>query len=80
MEEYIGRVQEAAKSIMSENRRLRKLHVRLVEQVSSLFEVELVKERKAWRERVEQCARVVETGCEGKDAKLCKPWRTHWDV
>lgn len=45
LEEYIKRVQEAANEIMNENRKLRKLHLTLVEQVTGLFDVDLVKSK-----------------------------------
>lgn len=43
LEMYITKIQDAANAIMSENRRLRKLHNSILEIVLQLFEIDLVR-------------------------------------
>jgi len=56
-------VQDAANGIMNENRRLRKLHLKLVEIVSGLFEVDLIKQKHVWRDKVDLISRTIDLGC-----------------
>lgn len=53
LEEFIKKVQEAANDIMNENRRLRKLHLSIIEQVIILFDIDLVKSKHLWKEKVD---------------------------
>lgn len=64
---------------MNENRRLRKLHLSLVDQVSVLFDIDLVKSKHIWKEKLEAIRRTVDLGCAGKDPRLCNTWRVNWD-
>ena len=79
LQAYISRVQEAANNIMNENRRLRKLHLKLVDIVVQLFDVDLIKQRHVWMERLDFIKKTIDLGCANKDAKLCVIWRIHWD-
>jgi len=38
---------------MNENRRLRKLHLSIIEQVIVLFDIDLVKSKHLWKEKVD---------------------------
>lgn len=38
---------------MNENKRIRKLHLNLIEQVIHLFDVDLVKNKNIWKEKLE---------------------------
>jgi len=38
---------------MNENRKLRKLHLSLIEQVTILFDIDLVKSKQLWKEKVD---------------------------
>jgi len=80
LEAYIQRVQGAADLIVYENQRLKALHQRLVELISTLFDVNLIKQRAVWKERIEQARRLIEQGCQGRSAQLCGAWKIHWDV
>ncbi|EGR34149.1 hypothetical protein IMG5_022750, partial [Ichthyophthirius multifiliis] len=79
LEEYIKRVQEACNEIMNENRRLRKLHYNLVDITIILFDIDLLKQKNVWKEKLEQMKRIIDTGCQGKDPSICRFWRTNWD-
>ena len=38
---------------MNENKKLRKLHLSLIEQVTVLFDIDLVKSKQLWKEKVD---------------------------
>jgi dynein heavy chain 2 len=60
LEKYISRVQEASNDLISENRKLRKVHINISEILNDLFEVDLLKNREQWKERLEQAKRLRE--------------------
>ena len=64
---------------MSENRRLRKLHANLTDLVNELFDVDLLKQRNIWKDKLDLIRKTIEVGTAGRDPKLCRPWRIHWD-
>ncbi|KAL4440929.1 hypothetical protein ABPG74_009342 [Tetrahymena malaccensis] len=80
LEDYIKKVQEAANDIMNENRRLRKLHMSLIEQVIFLFDVDLVKNKHVWKEKLEAIKKTIDIGCQGKDPSICNVWKYNWDI
>ena len=79
LENYITKIQEAANQIINENKRLRKIHNSALDTVLVLFDVDLVKQKHVWKDKMEYIRRIVEAGCMGKDPKLCRSWRVHWD-
>ena len=79
LEKYISRVQEASNELISENRKLRKIHIQISEILNDLFEIDLLKSRDAWREKLEQARRLIEITVQSRDPKLCRTWKTHWD-
>ena len=79
LEKYITRVQEASNELISENRKLRKVHINVCEILNDLFEVDLLKNRDNWREKLEQAKRLIDIAVNSRDQKLCKTWKTHWD-
>ena len=79
LEQYIHRVQEAANKIMAENRKLRKVHLTLVDMVSQLFDIDLLKQRPIWKEKFNEIKRTIEICTMNRDQTLCKPWKIHWD-
>ena len=79
LEKYIKSVQEAADEIMKENRKLRKAHIAIAEVVNDLFEIDLLRERGVWKEKMEGIRRLVENAVGGREQKLCRIWRIHWD-
>lgn len=79
LEEYIRRVQEASNGLINENKRLRKVHLAIGEILQDLFEVDLLRNRELWKEKLENARRLIESVVMSKDPKLCRTWRTHWD-
>lgn len=48
---------------MNENRRLRKLHFVLIELVSDLFEIDLIKNKIIYKEKLQIIENTIEQGC-----------------
>jgi dynein heavy chain 2 len=53
LENYITKIQDAANAIMNENRRLRKLHNSILDIVLQLFELDLVRQKNVWRDKMD---------------------------
>ena len=51
---------------MNENRRLRKLHLKLIEQVCELFEIDLLKSKHIWKDKLSLIQNTIELGCKDK--------------
>eukprot|EP00828_Plagiopyla_frontata_P016361 TRINITY_DN2149_c0_g1_i9.p2 TRINITY_DN2149_c0_g1~~TRINITY_DN2149_c0_g1_i9.p2 ORF type:complete len:1025 (+),score=167.76 TRINITY_DN2149_c0_g1_i9:246-3320(+) len=79
LEDYIQRIQNAANNIMNENRRLRKIHMNLIDILAQLFKVDLVKQKDLWNDKMERIRRMIEQGTAGRDQNLCRIWKVHWD-
>lgn len=81
---------------MNENRRLRKLQLNLIEQVITLFDIDLVKNKHIWKDKLEVrilkiksflnylikqvVKKTIDIGCQGKDPNICNVWKYNWDV
>lgn len=72
-------MQEAAQVLMSENRKLRKMHAQIGEQVVSLINTDLIRNKVQWKEKVESISKIMETMTSSKDQSLLKKWKVHWD-
>ena len=79
LEKYIARAQEAAQGIMNEIRSLRKVHLAICDKMNELFNVDLLKHRNTWKERIDKIKGTIESVALGRDPKLVKKWRMHWD-
>jgi len=79
LDDYISLVQNQANNIMKEIRKLRRLHMTLIDQVNDLFETDFAKNKNVWKEKMEKIKMTIEFGSKGRDPSLCKIWRTHWD-
>ncbi|CAD8135851.1 unnamed protein product [Paramecium octaurelia] len=78
LENYVQKVQESANEIMQENKRLRKNHQQIIDNICFLFQVEL-KQKNLWKEKVDQIKKVIEQTCVSIDNKFTVGWRTHID-
>lgn len=58
---------------------MRKLHGKIIETVSSLFDIDLIKQRNTWEEKVKQIKKSIDNECNNRDPKNCKQWKIHWD-
>ncbi|TPX62627.1 hypothetical protein PhCBS80983_g00247 [Powellomyces hirtus] len=80
LEEYISQVQQAADRLTSSNRKLRKSHSTICDQVLSLMSVDLVKNQTRWKETLNNIRGTIGVlqECGGR-AEDTLSWRNHWD-
>lgn len=76
-EEYIQQIQEASNKLMTENRKLRKIHIDIIDYIVSLMNVDLLKNKEIWKERLSTIKRTLDSS--NYNAKETKIWRTHLD-
>ena len=79
LEKYIGMVQEAAQNMMNEIRTLRKFHLGICDKMNELFNIDIVKHRTTWKERIDKIRETIDQVARGRDPSVCKKWRMHWD-
>lgn len=80
VEEYVQKVQFAAANLTNENRRLRKAHFTVVEMIGELANIDLLRHRQMWKEKLDEVRRQVSRVTEAKaDADSCVPWRASLD-
>ena len=53
LEEYIQQIQETSNKLMVENRKFRVIHIDVVEYIISLMNVDLLKNKDIWKERLD---------------------------
>ncbi|KAI9102585.1 dynein heavy chain and region D6 of dynein motor-domain-containing protein [Phlyctochytrium arcticum] len=80
LEAYIMQIQQAAERLTSSNRRLRKHHAAICDNVISLFDFDLVKDQAKWKDTLGTMRGIVgmvqESGVRLQDTLT---WRNHWD-
>ncbi|KAF7232339.1 hypothetical protein EG68_08731, partial [Paragonimus skrjabini miyazakii] len=81
VEWYINQLQKASRQLMTENRRLRKVHFTILEKINRLFEIDLLRYQQRWRNELAEVrymlAEVTNQG--GYPADHMAPWRAHLD-
>lgn len=60
IEQYTKLVQEAAKELISENRKLRKVHNDVTQEVNQLMNINLLKQKQAWNAKAKDIKLMVE--------------------
>jgi dynein heavy chain 2 len=65
--------------MISQLRTLRKVHLSLVDMVVELMNVDLLRNKNAWKENLEKIRKIIDSATRDKDPRACKIWRTHWD-
>ena len=79
VEEYIQKVQKAATDLMTENRRLRKAHFEIIEQIGELQNIDLLRNRSTWKEKLDGIRREIDSVTEGKDEEAARSWKAALD-
>ena len=77
LEEYIHEVQSASNDLMRENRRLRKMHTDIVENIVAMMSIDLLKNKNIWKEKLDTIKRILDS--RKYSAKETRIWRTHLD-
>ena len=79
LEKYIGKLQGVAGVLTDKNRRLRKWHRTIVDKVTALFAMDLIRQKEAWKRAVKEL-RLIFQNLETEFRKdLQGAWRIHWD-
>ena len=77
--DYIKMVQKAANDLMSENRKLRKVHFEILEKIKELQGIDLLKYKQMWKDKLNEIRRTIETVSENKDPTGLLIWKTALD-
>ena len=62
-----------------ENRKLRQIHQLLVEQVSQLYDISLLRQQGQWKDKIESL-RATADALQTQYPSGMKAWRMHWDM
>ena len=77
IEKYIKQVQTKATELISENRRLRKVHINIIDMIVELMNIDLLKNKNTWKENLQKIRKMIETTIQSKTPEMCKLWVTH---
>lgn len=76
---YVESLQRSAEALATQNRRLRALHTRLVEEVSALMQRDMLRQREAWKAQWNGIRETVAAVCKGYSPEQMAKWLRHWD-
>nr|CAB3240329.1 cytoplasmic dynein 2 heavy chain 1-like [Phallusia mammillata] len=82
LEEYIGKLQNAADKLTTENRRLRKQHTVICDKVMTLMGVDLLRNQQRWKDSLSEIRKImgdVQRREAAGDATAVRGWRAHWN-
>ncbi|CAI2310079.1 unnamed protein product [Caenorhabditis sp. 36 PRJEB53466] len=81
LEEFIVQLQNAEQKLSNRNRRLRNVHMELIEMVEKLMDLNIVKQNNEWKEIILKIRSKMkeEELVHGASKKNIKPWLIHWD-
>ncbi|KAI8908484.1 dynein heavy chain and region D6 of dynein motor-domain-containing protein [Gorgonomyces haynaldii] len=80
LEAFISKLQAAADTLTSENRKLRKFHDMIGENVVRLMSTDLVKNQPRWKEILNTIRSIINAGYDnGMKHEATLNWRKHWD-
>jgi len=74
---YIKQVQNKATELISENRRLRKVHITIIDMIVELMNIDLLKNKNTWKENLGKLRKIIESTTNTRSPEMCKLWITH---
>ena len=77
IETYIKQVQNKATELISENRRLRKVHINIIDMIVELMNIDLLKNKNLWKENLNKIRKIIEQTTKSRSPDQCKLWLTH---
>ena len=77
IEKYIKQVQTKATELISENRRLRKVHMNIIDMIVELMNIDLLKNKNTWKENLQKIRKMIDSTTMLKNPDMCKLWVTH---
>lgn len=78
-DEYVKQLQDAADRLAAENRRLKRAHEKLGEELVALIDVDLLRYPSRWKERWDDLKKAVTQTTRKQDAARTKRWFLFWD-
>ena len=77
IERYTDEVQTMATELINENRKLRKVHINVINEIIELMNIDLLKSEQVWTEKMNQIKLMVDQETMGRPADGCRRWLTH---
>jgi dynein heavy chain 2 len=77
IERYTSEVQTMATELINENRKLRKVHINVTNEIIELMNIDLLKSKQVWDDKMNQIKLMVDQETTGRPADGCRPWLTH---
>jgi dynein heavy chain 2, cytosolic len=77
IEQYTKEVQKMATELINENRKLRRVHINVTNEVIELMNIDLLKSPQDWENKMNQIKRMVDQETKARPADLCRLWLTH---
>ncbi|KAF0686502.1 Aste57867_21689 [Aphanomyces stellatus] len=78
-EEYVRQLQQAADALSVENRKLRRAHDKIGDELVVLMDVDLLRYPEKWKDKFEAIKAFVTVTVKKYDPSLSKKWLLHWD-
>jgi len=70
-------VQAYTNELVQENRRLRKLHLNVIDMIIELMNVDILKNKNLWKENLAKIRKIVESVTKTRQPEQCKLWINH---
>jgi len=77
IEKYTKEVQKMATELINENRKLRRVHINVMNLVIELMNIDLLKSKNTWLDKMNQIKIMVDHETKGRDKDMCRIWLTH---
>lgn len=76
---FVVQLQEAADQLSRENRRLRKMHVKMAREVVALMNTDLLRQREQWKKRWTRLQEAMNAWEREFTSENISQWKLHWD-
>lgn len=70
-------MQALATDLISENRKLRKMHLNVTDMIIELMNIDLLKNRAVWKENLVKMKNLISTVTKNRPPEMSKRWLTH---
>lgn len=80
LEKYTNNLQVVAEKLSTENRKLRKLHQKVLDIVVNLMSTDLLRQQQKWKDNLYEIRQIINEAVQMGFAEAnMKPWLAHWD-
>ena len=77
IETYIKQAQARANDLIAENRKLRKVHMNIIDMTVELMNIDLLRNKVVWTDKLSKMRRIIETVTKPRTPKICQLWLKH---